>query len=54
MNIHSIGNMEITTRHLMKECIPIVRMCNGDVFLKMRAQMLLIVLSWALVMTFQI
>jgi len=26
--------MKITTRYLMKECIPIVRVCNGDVFLK--------------------
>ena len=33
-NIHNIGNMEITTRYLMKECILIVRVCNGDLFLK--------------------
>ena len=33
-NIHSIGNMEITTRYLMKESISIVRVCNGYVFLK--------------------
>ena len=33
-NNHSIGNMEITTRYLIKEVLPIVRVCNGDVFLK--------------------
>ena len=33
-NIHSIGNMEITTGYLVKEGLPIVRVCNGDVFLK--------------------
>jgi hypothetical protein len=33
-NIHSIGNMKITTRYLMKEDILIVRVYNEDVFLK--------------------
>ena len=33
-NIHSTGNIEITTGYLVKEVLPIVRVCNGDVFLK--------------------
>jgi hypothetical protein len=33
-NIHSIENMGIKTKYLVKECISIVRVCNIDVFIK--------------------
>ena len=46
--------MEIKKWNLVKKILPIVRVSDRDVFPKVCTQMFFNILSWALVMTFQI